>query len=438
MAIDTHTNPRWLVGIAAGLVILLSACNGSRSDIDIDLPHTVVPTDARSIPFAPTPDPDPFYAQPALLTAPSGTILDSRSVTYAPAGAPLPNPAWQIKFVSRDVNDRPIAAVTTVVKPLIPALTSPAPLLSYQHAEDSLGSQCAPSHSATGGTDNLFNSLETAAYLAGLQTQGWTLVIPDHEGPYSEYAAGKLAGQITLDSIRAALAFAPLGLSGNQTPVGMWGYSGGAIATAWAATLHNTYAPELRIVAVASGGTPADPLDIVRNIDTNPIANASMFSVILSAVEGVNRAYPQLVTPLLNAKGRDAFNALKDSCNGKPADGSPAPTGRITDISDTSNPLDQPNVKAIAPLITLPQPGKTPIANVYVYHSSIDELVPVAGTDAMVKGWCDAGAHVAYYRPPGGVHIAFEVDAAPTVVTWLISRFSGLPEITPPSTTICN
>jgi hypothetical protein len=38
----------------------------------------------------------------------------------------------------------------------------------------------------------------------------------------------------------------------------MVGYSGGAIATGWAAQLQPTYAPELAFVGAVAGGTPAD------------------------------------------------------------------------------------------------------------------------------------------------------------------------------------
>ncbi|WP_374710713.1 lipase family protein [Rhodococcus sp. USK10] len=39
--------------------------------------------------------------------------------------------------------------------------------------------------------------------------QGWAVVLPDHQGPNAAYAAGPLAGRITLDGIRAAENFDP-------------------------------------------------------------------------------------------------------------------------------------------------------------------------------------------------------------------------------------
>ncbi len=421
-----HSN----LSLAATLILSasLTACIGnSGSDTSGD----------KAAPFAATADSDAFYTQAANMNQAPGTLLDSREVTFAPLGGiPMPNPAWQIRFISRDSNGQPIIAIATVVKPMTPAIGE-APLVAYQYAEDSLGSECAPSHSLTGSTNNSVSQSEAAGPLLGL-LQGWTLVYPDHEGPQSAYGAGRLAGQITLDSIRAAQQFAPLGLN-SKTPVGMWGYSGGAIATGWAATLHKAYAPELNIVAVASGGTPADVIGVARNVDTNPITNPLFFSLILSAIVGNNRAYPELITPVLNDKGRAALNSLRDGCNGNTSDGSSSPTGHLADYTTVSDPFDTPGVRRLAPLLSLPQAGQSPITDVFVYHSLLDELIPIAGADAMVDAWCNDGTHVAYYRGIAGEHVSFGVIGTPLAVAYLSSRLNGAGvTITPPGSVTCN
>ena len=67
-------------------------------------------------------------------------------------------------------------------------------------------------------------------------------------------------GYNTLDSLRAALSSPATGLTGT-TKIGLAGYSGGAIATEWAAQLAPTYAPEINsdIVGAAMGGVLVDP-----------------------------------------------------------------------------------------------------------------------------------------------------------------------------------
>src|SRR5688572_14145411 len=92
--------------LACGLV----ACGGGSSSGD----SSFVPDDtsgpgsnASTAPFMPTPDPDPFYTQPSPMpNVPPGTILNSRSVMFAPLGIPLPNPAWQLQYMSTDMHGR--------------------------------------------------------------------------------------------------------------------------------------------------------------------------------------------------------------------------------------------------------------------------------------------------------------------------------------------
>lgn len=418
------------------LLSLLAACSGGSGGGDAKDDAAAA---ARSVPHAPIPDADPFYAQPNPMPAGApGTILDSRAITFKPGlGAPLPNAAWQLKYLSRDTHGQPIAAVATVVQPLLPAPQGPV-LLSYQFAEDSLGSHCAPSHTLTGGMDNSNSQAESLQYLPGLLALGWTLVFPDHEGPYSVYGVGTLEGQITLDGIRAAENFDALGLPGRDTPVGMWGYSGGALATAWAASLQPAYAPELNLVGVASGGTPADLKSAAQAFDSG-LGNAVAFSLGFSAIIGINRVYDVIPDSILNDKGRAAVAALKDGCVGDTGDGSPAPTGHFADYVTIDDPLNSRAALATYPKINLPQPGRTPTAEIYVYHSQLDELIPVAGTDTMVQAWCADGARVHYYRGLSGEHIAFAASGAPDAILFLTSRFAGTPApLLPPTTQSCN
>ena len=79
----------------------------------------------------------------------------------------------------------------------------------------------------------------------------------DYEGPNSAFIAGRLQGRSVLDSIRATTAFQQVGLQAGAK-VGVWGYSGGASAAGWAGALHRTYAPDVNLVGVAHGGTPAN------------------------------------------------------------------------------------------------------------------------------------------------------------------------------------
>lgn len=295
---------------AAALSVLLSiaACGSTTPTPEISRTTERLP--------GPTPDADAFYAEPAGMPDTPGLILNSRPITFQPAGMPLPNPAWQLQYVTHDGHGRPRAAVATVIQPLVPGTSAAPALLAFQHAYDSLGARCAPSHTATGDTSNSTNMAETLEYLPGLQTLGWTVVVPDYEGPDHAFGAGPISGQATLDAVRAALAFAELGLAADS-PVGLWGYSGGAYASTWAAALQPGYAPELNLVGVVAGGTPVDMFDIIRRNE-----NLGPFNFLFTLAIGIAREYPELLPPdLLTERGLAAVTALRDACVGVPADG---------------------------------------------------------------------------------------------------------------------
>ncbi|RZK88123.1 MAG: triacylglycerol lipase, partial [Methylobacterium sp.] len=80
------------------------------------------------------------------------------------------------------------------------------------------------------------------------------------------YTVGQVLGRNVLDVVRAARSITGSGVD-ELSPVGLWGYSEGGAGASWAAELSATYTPELRIAAVASGGTPTYLSDTARFLD---------------------------------------------------------------------------------------------------------------------------------------------------------------------------
>jgi hypothetical protein len=398
---------------------------------------------AAGIPFPAATDADAFYAQPSPFPAvPHGTILAYRTSTYAPDGVTMSNTAYQVKFASQDIYGRKIAAVMTVVEPLA-SVTASKNLLVEALAEDSLAAKCAPSHFLTGAATSDTEEIEATGVPETALTAGDTLLFPDFEGPFSEYAVGRQEGLITLDAETAALGFAPLGLSA-KTPIGQNGYSGGAHAVSWAAALQPSYAPSLNLIATASGGTPADILGILESIDASNAlsitANELFFDIIYMSGVGINRGFPNFLTPIFNAKGDAAATAMENGCGGDNSDGSSGPTGHIYEYTnDTQTSLyTDPHVTANTAADSEPQPGLFPTTNLYLYNSVTDELIPVAGADKLDAGWCADGTPITYWRDTaGGDHVTTEVDNIPTVETYFQERFGGLP-LTVPQTSTCN
>ncbi|MDI6627100.1 MAG: lipase family protein [Rhodococcus sp. (in: high G+C Gram-positive bacteria)] len=371
-----------------------------------------------------------FYLPPAdvVAAAAPGQIIAARPVELATLNViPTQVDAWQLSFRSNNGRDEPIAAVTTVIKPR-GASAAPRPLISIQLAEDSLAAYCAPSYAmragaipwpVTGAVTSGAQFLEVQAALA----QGWAVSVPDHQGPNNSFAAGPVAGRITLDGIRAAENFAPMQLAGEATKVGMSGYSGGAIATGHAAELAGSYAPELDIVGVTEGGTPAELGALVDN------ANNTLGSGIVAAgIIGASREDPELarfIDEHIDPVGRTLFSAKDNLCVGYTS--ALLPFLNLKGFLRTEgDPIQQPVVKKALSAMRLGD--TTPNMPLYVYHSNPDWLVPIGPVNAMVDSYCSRpGADVTYTRDHFSEHITLELIAFPSAVLWMRDRFAGIP-----------
>ena len=357
------------------------------------------------------PNDDPFYRPPAGFEASApGTVFATRPVNVNGLGLPVPADSTQFLVRSSDAKGAPTAVVGTLMIPKMPYAGGTRPLVSYQPATDSLGDQCNPSYKLRAGTE-----AELPLMMQALQ-HGWAVVVTDYEGPQNAFTAARMAGHGVLDGIRAALALPGTGLAGVQTPVGLWGYSGGGLATSWAAELAPGYAPELNLAGVASGGTPADFQAAVRQIDGS-IASG----LVLLASTGLTRAYPEMLA-LLNDAGRDMVRRIGDMCIGEAV--STFPFRHLNEFTTSKDPLAEPVAKEVLELNHL---GRlTPKAPVFLYHSVNDELIPFASAQALQADWCRAGGHVTLYPDVASEHSSLAVTGAPLAVGYLASRFAGV------------
>lgn len=362
------------------------------------------------------PDADPFYEAPAKLGKKlRGTVLRAREVEVTAEGIPLPNDAWQLLYRTNDAKGRPEAAVTTIIKPTTPApIAGKLPLVSYQTAEDSLGTQCAPSYTLRTGTEREIPLIQQALL------RGWAVVAPDYEGPDSQYGAGRQAGHAVLDSLRAAHRFKPAGLGRDETRDAIWGYSGGGLATAWATELAPRYAPKLEITGVAAGGVPPDIEAVARQIDGGPFAG-----ILFGAAQGIERAYPEMdVRSVLNAEGRALYEQIEDACVDEITNA--GVFKRTKDLTTVDDVLSLPRVQKALARNHLGR-GATPTAPLYVYHAINDELIPIAAVDDLVARYCREGVTVSYHRDPASEHVSLVATGATAALAYLADRFAGRP-----------
>jgi hypothetical protein len=368
----------------------------------------------------PPPQSDPFYQPPAgyASTAP-GTVLRSRAVTASAFGSdPQHVTAWQLLYRTTDTQGQPEATVTTVLEP---SGRRPTALLSYQVAEDSAAPQCAISYQLRLGAGNAnFVAQAEILLIDAALAKGWAVSVPDYEGPNSAYVGGRQAGQAVLDGIRATRNFATAGVPAGAN-IGLWGYSGGALASGWASELQAGYAPELNIKGVAEGGLPVNPEHVLANVNGGPFAGLAM-----GGIAGLREAYPQLDQFLdanLTPAGVAAFAKAATQCNA--ANVSSFAYTNVFQYFTTADPLDQPVPQQVLADDTLGQ--HTPTAPLFVYQSTNDELVSPADVDAVVGTYCAGGGTVTYQRDLLSEHVALAVTGAPDALNWLSARLSGTP-----------
>lgn len=382
-------------------------------------PTTAVPVGPVPTTFTP-PAFDPFYADPPGLAALApGTIVRARrvAVRISEWGRDVPVSSWQVAYRSSTSPTRPVTAVTTI---LVPSVTwtgpGPRPVIAYQTAEDSTGSQCAPSY--TMATNDPTLTGQEHAYLAQALDRGIALAIADHEGPDSAFLAGPQAGRIVLDGVRAARRFGAAGLS-TRTPFGLWGLSGGAFDTAWAGELAGSYAPELRFAGIAFGGAPADLGHALRRLDGGPFVGFA-----LGAMVGLHHGYPGWDLPAqLNARGREVYAKVDDRCT-KDFVLTTAFT-RFGDLTDRPDFLALPQNASLLRRVSLGQ--RPPRAPVYDYYAGLDQAVSEADTLALVDRYCGWGVPVVPREYPLAEHVTLGTVGAADAVSFLADRFLGRP-----------
>ncbi|MFI9509651.1 lipase family protein [Nocardia sp. NPDC052566] len=366
---------------------------------------------ATATPIYPIADPDPFYWAPGDVGnfAP-GDVIRSRPM---PTGAYAGATAWQLLYRSSNSANQPIAAVTTVLIPAGGGLNRP--IVSYQPFVNSLGMQCAPSHSLFNGT------MQEAPALNLLLARGWAVAVPDHLGPTSAYGAARLGGRLTLDGIRAVKRFPPADLAGS--PVGLVGYSGGGMATGFAAALAPEYAPELPIVGVAQGGVPVNIGKLARDVGLQP---SPLFGLGFAAGIGLEREYPAELPMerILNPAGWALRDQVANACTqeiinaGANKGFNDVFYGNMFDADATTIRILHENS-----LETFPGVPRVPV---YEWHGTNDQVDPWLAREVMGR-YCASGTPVLLDLIPGADHGSAIFQGAPRAYGYLSDRFAGIP-----------
>jgi triacylglycerol lipase len=354
-------------------------------------------------------------------------VLRSRDVELAFLGmVPQKLTATQLLYRSTDLNGLPMAAVTTVVVPADRPVGSKGPILSYQCAIDAVAGRCFPSYALRRGAKAVgalaqFEFLLVSAALA----EGWAVSIPDHEGPQGIWGAPYEPGYHILDGLRAVLNHDALNLS-TDAPIGLWGYSGGGLATAWATEVYADYAPELKLVGAVLGSPVGDLGHTFRRL------NGTFFSGLPAmVVAALSHVYPELdrvINEHVTAEGKAMLADIQRMTTAHAVlklirkD-----MGNLVD-EPLENILRTPEVQHVFDSIKLGTAAPSiPVLIVQAVH---DELISVGDIDELADAYSAGGTDVTYHRDMLCEHLLLHPLSAPMTLRWLRDRFAGRPPTT--------
>jgi Secretory lipase len=371
------------------------------------------------------PDTDPFYEPPpGYEQAPPGTVLRSRTVELGFLGViPQPITATQLLYRSTNLHREPEVAVTTVMVPPQRDSESACPLLSYQSAIDAVASRCFPSYALQRGAKPVGAFVQSEFLLvAAALAEGWAVSVPDHEGCHGMWGAPYEPGYRILDGVRAAISYERLELS-RSAPVGLWGYSGGGLASAWAAELSASYAPELNVVGAVLGSPVGDSGSVAHRL--NGTCFAGLAALMIAALTHVFPGAQRVVDEHATEEGKALLKELQTMTTA-----SAVWRFRNKDIGDyvdmTAEQLwDLPEVREIFEATQL---GKsTPKPPVLIVQAVHDWIIGVDDIDELVATYLRGGASVTYHRDGFCDHLLLHPLSAPMTLRWLRDRFSGRP-----------
>jgi len=396
---------------------------------------------ASSARAQPTPEQDPFYAYQGarpLAAIPPGTVLKTRVIAYHVLGIPLPVRTVQLLYRSSGELGQPTVNVTSVLEPL--SGPNPPRVIAYQSFYDSLNPDDEPSYAISGGVTfgGLLDTTETVL-IAPMLLEGYTVVVADTEGETADFAAGPEYGYNTLDSLRAALRSGATGLR-HVRQIGLMGYSGGAIATEWAAELAPSYAPDVNrlLVGAAMGGVLVDPAHNLHYVSGSSV----WAGVMPMAIVGIARAFHVNLMPYMSAYGAQLYDQLDDATIADVLGAYPGLTWQQLIASRYGAPENIPIYDEVVNQLIMGSRG-TPTIPLYIAQGADGEIEGTSGDQpgigegdgVMIAGdvrtlareYCARGVTVQYDQYDDLSHtltaLPWIADAGP----WMVARFGGQP-----------
>ncbi|KAM3451050.1 hypothetical protein MY3296_005557 [Beauveria thailandica] len=368
------------------------------------------------------PSQDPWYTLPKGVDcsgAPGKVLRLRRAPKTARESLRGIRDAWNVLFCSTDSAGEPTFSVTTV---LVPHDADSKALVTYPPAYDSASVDSSPSYALS----NLVgSSIEQAIFTPLIVSKRWVVNMPDYEGPRAAYLAGNNSGHGLLDSIRAVRSLHDLFGLCPDFQHAVYGYSGGAFASQWAAQLQPSYAPELDIGTMAYGGLAVNATSVIPAINGGPAAG-----LVVLALLGTT-AQSQMARMILakNLRKTGLYNSTTFFSALKMDSQTAMALFQNQDISkyfvEGFSFMKEPAFVHAFYDDTLAGRGDTPTIPMYVFHGVKDNISPIKDMDELVQKYCAAGTSIEYRRNVVGDHGGTGIAEGIRALNWLGGFFAG-------------
>lgn len=348
---------------------------------------------------------DDFYTPPAHFDTTPGSVVKTQPmpVFLAPPGlGSWPVNAQQVMYTSQTQDGAPVAVSGTYIDATRPWQGhGPRPTVVIAPGTSGQGDQCAPSKAFSTGLYAQITPPSISANQEAVSAMTWNALgarvfVTDYIGlgtpGVHTYVNRVEEAHAVLDAARAANT---LSGTGPQTPLAFWGYSQGGGATAAAAELQPSYAPELDLKGVWAGAPVADLSAVLQKIDGNLIGG-----VVGYALNGFLARSPELKPELDKRVTPAAQNLLADLQNECVGDVIlKHPFLRGSDFTIDRRPIldNLREVPAAIDILDRQRVGTlTPTAPVLITSGINDDTVPYPQARQLADDWCSHGATVTF------------------------------------------
>ncbi|WP_031085546.1 lipase family protein [Streptomyces sp. NRRL S-1831] len=384
-----------------------------------------------------------FYTPPSELPGADGTLIRSEPLPLALSlpgiDGPLPGRATRLMYKSTDANGEAVAVTGAYIEPAAKWRgDGPRPLVAVAPGTMGQGDQCAASM-----------ALEHPLWLNGqtvsvgyedlsvyrLLLRGVAVVVTDYVGlgttdRLHTYVNRVDGAHAVLDAVRAARSLDQASVT-SASRVGLFGYSQGGGATAAAAELQPSYAPDVELAGTYAGAPPADLTEVTKAIDGSDLAGALGWS--LNGFLQTEPALRPIAERYVNEAGEKALKDLSTMCVGDALFGYGGKSSKEWTRTGQSLSDIIRAEPALQDFLAKQRIGALrPAGPVRVATGTGDDLVPHGQARRLAVDWCDKGGKVTYVPVvlPGvgsGLlnHFAPLLADQGNAISWLTDRLSG-------------